>query len=89
MATFTYGPYRVRAATEGVAKVAIVVTIAMADGLPAARAAANDLVDDKDTRADIDALGAALGVDTTKGKKADALKALRSFDDTGNLGSRR
>ena len=43
------------------------------------------VVDDKDTRADIDALGAALGVDTTKGKKADALKALRSFDDTGNL----
>jgi len=36
------------------------------------------VVDAKDTRADIDKLGDALGIDTKGGKKADALKALRS-----------
>jgi len=36
------------------------------------------VVSDKDTRADIDKLGDAVGIDTKGGKKADALKALRS-----------
>jgi len=39
---------------------------------------AASVVADKDTRADIDKLGAAVGIDTKGGKKADALKALRS-----------
>ena len=47
-----------------------------------ARTWATQVVGDRDTRADIDALGVAVGVDTSGGKKADALKALRSFDDT-------
>ena len=50
--------------------------------LALARTWATQVVGDRDTRADIDALGAAVGVDTKGGKKADALKALRSFDDT-------
>jgi len=43
-----------------------------------AHAWAASIVSDKDTRNDIDKLGDAVGIDTRGGKKADALKALRS-----------
>ena len=60
-------------------------TLADARAAMSEAAASGVLPIDRATRSEIDALGAALGVDTTKGKKADALKTLRSFDDTGNL----
>ena len=47
--------------------------------LPMALIWAASIVDDKDTRADIDKLGVAVGIDTSGERlKADALKALRA-----------